>query len=613
MTISASGQVLMKASVVGQNWVVPLEPVTTDSVMMVSDTSGDPNTMHWHRCAGHNGESTLQALAAKGTITGMPKTLGPLGFCSDCAEGKIARSKHPRIAIGEREHRPLSRIHIDPFGPVNLKDGQALGGAKYGLIITDEASHHVWVSTMQYKSEAAGILKAFHAQALTRYPEKPISRIRTDNASELNSAELLEYWARHGVQVEPSPRYAPQSNGVAERAVRTITEMCRTMLIAANLPASFWPAAVRTAAYVKNRVPATGLKKGETPYEALHGRPPKPERLRMFGCIAWAKTPEVHRTGKFSTKAMPCIYLGPAFTNASRLWDPISKKEMIEHSVVFDEEGKAGTLLEKEQGRQHEQQVELLRALNLTGDDEQAGRVDREPVRMGGRVEGAEGVRSAMQAVLDHDAAPEGAREAMERAARGEPVALDEMARIARLLADLHHQLATQGVDRAGERGQGTVQEGTVGRRSARIAGQPALEVSLPPASRKRKEPEGAYAIGTCFVVMEPSEVPYDDPWSVAEATRRADSKLWLESMQKELRSHDARGTWEIVTAPLGANLISAKWVFRIKRNGDNTIQKYKSRLVARGFTQVQGVDFEETFAPTSRLQILRLFCALVA
>ncbi|KAE8245646.1 hypothetical protein A4X03_0g7461 [Tilletia caries] len=385
------------------------------------------------------------------------------------------------------------------------------------------------------------------------------------------------------------------------------------MLIAANLPASFWPAAVRTAAYVKNRVPATGLKKGETPYEASHGRPPKPERLRMFGCIAWAKTPEVHRTGKFSTKAMPCIYLGPAFTNASRLWDPISKKEMIEHSVVFDEEGKAGTLLEKEQGRQHEQQVELLRALNLTGDDEQAGRVDREPVRMGGRVEGAEGVRSAMQAVLDHDAAPEGAREAMERAARGEPVALDEMGRIARLLADLHHQLATEGADRAGERGQGTVQEGTVGRRSARIAGQPALEVSLPPASRKRKEPEGAYAIGTCFVVMEPSEVPYDDPWSVAEATRRADSKLWLESMQKELRSHDARGTWEIVTAPLGANLISAKWVFRIKRNGDNTIQKYKSRLVARGFTQVQGVDFEETFAPTSRLQILRLFCALVA
>ncbi|KAE8222892.1 hypothetical protein CF319_g3985 [Tilletia indica] len=151
------------------------------------------------------------------------------------------------------------------------------------------------------------------------------------------------------------------------------------------------------------------------------------------------------------------------------------------------------------------------------------------------------------------------------------------------------------------------------GRRSARIAGQPAEELSLPPASRKRKEPDGAYVAGTCFAVLEPSEVPYDDPWSVTEATKRPDSKLWLESMQKELKSHDARGTWEVVTAPLGVNLVSAKWVFRVKRNGDATIQKYKSRLVARGFTQVQGVDFEETFAPTSRLQILRLFCALVA
>ncbi|CAD6980052.1 unnamed protein product, partial [Tilletia controversa] len=100
VTVGESGQVLMKATVVGENWVVPLESAKTDSAMMASDTSGDPDTMHWHRCAGHIGESTLQALAATGTVAGMPKKLGPLGFCSDCAEGKIARSKHPRIAIG---------------------------------------------------------------------------------------------------------------------------------------------------------------------------------------------------------------------------------------------------------------------------------------------------------------------------------------------------------------------------------------------------------------------------------------------------------------------------------------------------------------------------------
>ncbi|KAE8258495.1 hypothetical protein A4X13_0g1659 [Tilletia indica] len=468
---------------------------------------------------------------------------------------------------------------------------------------------------MRFKSEAAKILMEFHAQAVARYPDKPISRIRVDNALELNSAELKAYWAKHGVKVEPSPRYSPQSNGVAERAVRTVTEMCRTMLIAANLPVSFWPAAARNAAYVKNRVPATGLRRGETPYEALHGRPPKPERMRIFGCVAWAKIPEVHRTGKFGTKARPYIYLGPAFTNASRLWDPVARKEVIEHSVVFDEKGDARDLLEKEQNHQEEQQLAQLRALDLTSNHAQGERVEQAPAD--GRQEVGVDAQVAMRNALDRGIVPEGAREAMERTARGLPVSPGEMGRVAQLLDNLHRQLANrQPVSAAAEgasRPEQTADHADTGRRSARIAGHPAEELSLPLAGRKRKEPDGAYSAGTCFIVLEPTEVPYDDPWSVTEATRRPDRQLWLEAMQKELRSHGERGTWEVVTVPLGANLISAKWVFRVKRNGDASIQKYKARLVARGFTQVQGVDYDETFAPTSRLQILRLFCALVA
>ncbi|KAE8215254.1 hypothetical protein CF319_g9027 [Tilletia indica] len=410
VTESKSGRVIMTASVIGENWMVPLETTEYDSAMATSDDVGDSETMYWHCCLCHVGESTLKAIAKAGTVSGMPKELGPLGFCSHCAEGKMSRSKHPRIPTGERETRPMSKIHVDPFGPVNLKDDSAMNGALHGLIITDEASHHVWVTTMRYKSEATKFLMAFHAQALTRYPDKPISRVRMDNAPELNSEELMAYWRKHGVKAEPSPRYAPQSNGVAERSVRTITEMCRTMLIAANLPIFFWPAAVRTAAYVKNRVSATGLKSGETPFEVLHGRPPRPERMRIFGCIAWGKIPEVQRTGKFDTKARPYIYLGPAFTNAHRLWDPITKKEIIEHSVVFDEKGKAVTLLEKEQVRQQEQQVAQLKALDLTGDDTQH---QKQPVQVSSQDQGG-GLSSLslpviMQEALNRGVVPEGA------------------------------------------------------------------------------------------------------------------------------------------------------------------------------------------------------------
>ncbi|KAE8188084.1 hypothetical protein CF336_g6297 [Tilletia laevis] len=110
------------------------------------------------------------------------------------------------------------------------------------------------------------------------------------------------------------------SNGVAERAVRTVTEMTRTMLIAADLPMFFWPAAAAPAARIKNMLPATGLPNSQTPPEALHEY-------------------------TFSPKSRPCIYLGPAFKGASRLWDPFKPVDVVEYSVVFDVDGDGPALI----------------------------------------------------------------------------------------------------------------------------------------------------------------------------------------------------------------------------------------------------------------------------
>ena len=71
-------------------------------------------------------------------------------------------------------------------------------------------------------------------------------------------------------------------------------------------------------------------------------------------------------------------------------------------------------------------------------------------------------------------------------------------------------------------------------------------------------------------------------------------------------------GTWEEIPTPSGVNLVSYKWVYTIKLNNDGTIERYKVRLVARGFSQVYGKDYTKTYVPTARMDTLRLFLATV-
>jgi hypothetical protein len=82
----------------------------------------------------------------------------------------------------------------------------------------------------------------------------------------------------------------------------------------------------------------------------------------------------------------------------------------------------------------------------------------------------------------------------------------------------------------------------------------------------------------------------------------------WREAMDKEIAGLNKLGTWKLVRLPPGKPTVSNKWVFKIKRNPDNTIAKYKMRLVARGFTQVYGENYNETYAPVARITTILLF-----
>ena len=63
--------------------------------------------------------------------------------------------------------------------------------------------------------------------------------------------------------------------------------------------------------------------------------------------------------------------------------------------------------------------------------------------------------------------------------------------------------------------------------------------------------------------------------------------------------------TWELVSLPARKNLIGCKWVYKVKTNSDSSLEHYKPRLVAKGFSQEYGIDYEETFAPVSKMTIV--------
>lgn len=106
---------------------------------------------------------------------------------------------------------------------------------------------------------------------------------------------------------------------------------------------------------------------------------------------------------------------------------------------------------------------------------------------------------------------------------------------------------------------------------------------------------------------------PEDAPASFAHAMAGPDAAKWKEATQAEIDALLANGTWELVPLPKGRKAIGSRWVFLIKRKSDGLIDRYKARLVAQGYGQRPGIDFDEVFAPTARMAAIRGILAQAA
>jgi hypothetical protein len=110
---------------------------------------------------------------------------------------------------------------------------------------------------------------------------------------------------------------------------------------------------------------------------------------------------------------------------------------------------------------------------------------------------------------------------------------------------------------------------------------------------------------------VETADAEALEPRSLAEAKRRPEWPLWEKAIEEELATLKAAGTWRLEEAPPGANVIGSKWVFKAKKDAVGNVVRYKARLVAQGFSQIGGVDYNDTYAPVAKLASSRAIIAM--
>jgi hypothetical protein len=103
----------------------------------------------------------------------------------------------------------------------------------------------------------------------------------------------------------------------------------------------------------------------------------------------------------------------------------------------------------------------------------------------------------------------------------------------------------------------------------------------------------------------------HQEPTSFNEARSSPEKDQWNQAMDREIESLKTNEVWELTTLPPGKRAVGSKWVYKVKTGGDGAVERYKARLVAQGFNQRQGADYDETFCPVVRMESFRALVAL--
>jgi hypothetical protein len=183
-------------------------------------------------------------------------------------------------------------------------------GKRYFMTFIDDCTRFCYVYLLKTEDEALHYFKVDKAEVENQL-EKKIKHLRSDRRGEYFSNEFFEFCVVHGIIHERTPPYSPQSNRIAERKNRTLTDLVNVMLETMELSKERWGEAILIACHVLNRVPTKN--KEITPFEEWEKKRLNISYLRTWG-LTKVNVP-INKKQKLGPKTVDCIFLGYAIHN----------------------------------------------------------------------------------------------------------------------------------------------------------------------------------------------------------------------------------------------------------------------------------------------------------
>lgn len=582
--INSYGTCVAVAARQGKLWILNGETVKNheDAAAMFVGISRT-TLQQWHERLGHVNFQDLLRMHSKGLTSDMEVLSKKLRFCLTCAEAKQTKSAQPTADTS-------TSAPTDEIGAVlgiDLKTDMNpdRNGNKHLLTIVDYGSSFNRVYLLQSKNEAAEHVMNFVPEFQRQYGVT-VKVVRTDGGGEFQGREFVAFLKRHGIRQQLTLPDSSASNGKVERMHRTIMNAGRAMLWASKLPERYWGDAARYASYIRNHLPTRANADFKAPLHVLLDKPPKVGHILKFGSSCTVHV--AHKAGaSLKKRAEKGIVIGVSEQQKGyRILIPRTKKIVVSADVqnvdkldVSDNEART-TLAELHGESGAEGSTDAF--------DSTKKNYDENPANQAG------------------DQGPSGADE------------LDNSSpslrssKVGMVLRSQNQKRKKQNsIDAASDSGEDE------------YAGSPVSAAAIRRVFGTRKKSRTAdfslphdlitEVAGSASLMLTTAMTKMITPRNLTEAMATPEWPEWKAAIEKELADLQANGTWEVVRAPAGANMISSKWVFRIKFNNRGELERFKARLVARGFTQRYGIDFDQTYSPVLKITSLRLLVALAA